>query len=173
MKAVPGFLLFVVLLAAIGFAVAEWGGDGSDGIYANGVFLTVDAPDVPPYAAELLGRLKTVHTAEALKAAIDSGTRVVVYDCSASSLLDDSFLSLNLPYGYSLFGINVDREDLRSPKGCTRDPSSPPFFRFEHAAPADNGNGSCSGGGGARFNEGRLFTGMLERDLRMNGHCTF
>jgi hypothetical protein len=126
---------------------------------------------VPPYAAELLGRIKTVHTAEALKAALASGTRVVVYDCSASSLLDDNFFSSNLPIGYGLMGINVERRELQTPQGCTRDPSFAPFFSFEHTAPADDGHSYCSGDGGARFEEGRLFTAMLERELRLNGHC--
>jgi hypothetical protein len=45
MRAVPGFLLILVLLAAIALVVGEWG-DGADpeGIYANAVFLTVDEP---------------------------------------------------------------------------------------------------------------------------------
>jgi hypothetical protein len=164
-RAVPGFVILLAVLTAVGFGVAKWGRrEEPEGIYANGVFLTVDTPDVPPYAEALLGRLKT---------ALRSGTRVVVYDCSASDLLGDNFFTYNLPYGYSLMGINVQRADLQSPPGCTRDPGVAQYFSFEHAAPADNGNGGCSGGGGARFNEGHLFAAMLERELRENGHCAF
>ncbi len=75
----PGFVLILLVMAVVAFVVAESGeSKEAPGIYANGVFLTVDAPDVPPWAAELLGRMKTVHTAEELKSALDSGTRVVV-----------------------------------------------------------------------------------------------
>ncbi len=159
----------ILTLVVVALVVAEWGGSSHSSIYRNGVFLTDDTPDVPPYAVELLSHLRTLHSAAELEAALKAGTRVVVYDCSASSMIGDSFFSLHLMNGYSLIGINVVRNLLQSPGGCTRDPASAPFFSFEHAL--SSGKGNCYGAGGARFDEGHLFKAILERELRLNGGC--